>query len=132
MKLGLYKFYWDCGRNGDIEGLFAAYDKEIERLIGKEIYLGEVLGKHSEVSGVVESDDITLLSEDEKLLEVIIDNDISCGYCPTDYLGDEWFFDTYEEYTEYEKWFKSKGYDYTEILDFEKLIEYEASLGEKA
>jgi hypothetical protein len=47
MKLGLYKFFWDCGRNGSVDGIFVAYDKEVEKLIGREINLGEALGKHT-------------------------------------------------------------------------------------
>lgn len=45
----LYHFYVDYGRMGEIEGLFIADEDEVKRSIGKQVYLGEVLGKHSEV-----------------------------------------------------------------------------------
>jgi hypothetical protein len=49
----LVKFYWDCGRNGDVEGLFITTKKELKYAIGKQIYFGEILGKHSEVYGIL-------------------------------------------------------------------------------
>ena len=46
----LYRFYEDCGRIGDLRGLFVADDeKDVAPAIGKRAYFGEVLGKHSEV-----------------------------------------------------------------------------------
>ena len=57
----LYEFYWNCGRAGDIEGLFISDEESVNKLIGEQIDLGEVLGKHSEVIGKVEAGDITSL-----------------------------------------------------------------------
>ena len=50
----LYKFYWDCGRQGDIESIFIATEKDIKANIGEEVYFGEILGKHSEIYGILE------------------------------------------------------------------------------
>lgn len=36
-------------RYGIVCGIFLASDNEIEDLLSKEVYLGEVLGKHSEI-----------------------------------------------------------------------------------
>ena len=44
-SLRLYRWNFDCGRMGLIEGTFAAYQSEIDNAIGNVIYLGEVLGK---------------------------------------------------------------------------------------
>jgi hypothetical protein len=52
----LYSFYVDCGRSGEIEGLFIANEQSVKDSIGKFVYLGEVLGKHSEVSFNLEED----------------------------------------------------------------------------
>lgn len=49
----LWKFHWDCGRMGDVEGLFVWPEEEAEASIGSEVYLGEVLGKHSDISGTL-------------------------------------------------------------------------------
>lgn len=90
---GLYKFFWDCGRMGDVEGLFIATSEDVEDSIGKNIYFGEILGKHSEISGKLGSEDLTLLSCDvDKLnwLEGIAGKNIS-GFNPLEYI------DEYEE-----------------------------------
>ena len=50
----IYQFHWDCGRMGDIAGLFVASKQDVQDAIGKEIYFGEVLGKHSEVYGTLD------------------------------------------------------------------------------
>jgi hypothetical protein len=65
---GLYKFHWDCGRQGDLRGLFTAEANEVEGVIGKEVYFGKVLGKHSEIYGTVEPGEITLLTDDQSFV----------------------------------------------------------------
>ncbi len=68
MSKALYRFYWDCGRMGDVEGVFVADTTAIKEALGKEIYLGEALGKHSEVFGPLEDKDVTLLTEDQAFI----------------------------------------------------------------
>lgn len=65
----LYKFFLDCGRMGSIEGMFIAFPEEISKLIGKEIYFGEVLGKHSEVFDTMSEDHFEIVSEDQEHIE---------------------------------------------------------------
>lgn len=79
----LWSFYWDCGRQGEVEGLFKATREEIENAIGKEVYFGEILGKHSEVYGTLEEDDIELVSDNP--IEVM--NATESGYNPLEYLN---------------------------------------------
>lgn len=84
----LYEFFWDCGRMGNLTGLFIAEEDEIKAIIGKNLYFGEVLGKHSEISGKLDSEDLIIKSEDldfiEKLEEILGCN-IS-GYNPFNYV----------------------------------------------
>ena len=66
---------------------------EIEALIGKRIYFGEVLGKHSEVEVVLEADDITALTDDQDFIEKIgryigVGTNIS-GFNPLSYYEPE-------------------------------------------
>lgn len=85
--LKLYSFYWDCGRSGNLEGLFIAEESEVDKILGKEVYFGEVLGKHSEVSGIISELDIEVISEDQEKIEwlvSILGKDIS-GYNPLNY-----------------------------------------------
>lgn len=85
----LWQFYWDCGRMGDLEGLFIASQEEIDLILGEEIYFGEVLGKHSEIHGTLAKEDLILKSDDEefitKLQEALgVERTIS-GFNPFDY-----------------------------------------------
>jgi len=43
----IYEFYWDLGRMGEVSGMFIADKDDIKKIIGTEIYFGEILGKHS-------------------------------------------------------------------------------------
>lgn len=86
----LYSFYWDCGRQGDLEGMFISSPEEIAAIVGKHLSFGECLGKHSDVYGTLEEDHIVLLSQDQDKvawLEELCGSTVS-GYCP---------FDAYEE-----------------------------------
>ena len=88
----LYQMFWDCGRMGDIDGLFVADEQAVSDLIGKDIYFGEVLGKHSDIAGTLEEDDLTIKSDDpvfiNKLVEVIGSDSIS-GFNPFDYYDED-------------------------------------------
>jgi hypothetical protein len=87
----LYRFLWDCGRSGEVEGLFVATEEEVANLIGKELYLGEILGKHSEVFGEVEEGDIEKLDLDADSVakvSALLGNTWS-GHNPLDYYEEE-------------------------------------------
>jgi hypothetical protein len=87
----LYKFFWDCGRSGEVEGLFVATEEEVAKLVGENIYLGEVLGKHSEVFGVVEEGDIDKLDLDSDAVSKVsaLLGDTWSGYNPLHYYEEE-------------------------------------------
>ena len=84
----LWKFHWNCGRSGDLYGVFIATEEEVQSLVGKEVYFGEVLGKHSEVYGTIEQGEITLITDNTeavKALQEACGTTIS-GYNPLHYL----------------------------------------------
>ncbi len=89
MSKVLVKFQWDCGRMGSVGGLFVTTQEKLEAAYGEQVYLGEVLGKHSEVYGELEPKDITVKSHDQAfidtLVEIIGSENIS-GYNPLDYI----------------------------------------------
>ena len=58
----IFKFHWDCGRMGDVLATFAATQEEVDAAIGKKVYFGEILGKHSEIYGTLEKKDLTVLT----------------------------------------------------------------------
>lgn len=81
----VYRFFWDCGRMGCVEGLFAADEKDVATAIGNEVYFGEILGKHSEVYGTLEDKDLNVLSDSPEVVE-FVEKHASIGYNPLDYL----------------------------------------------
>jgi len=71
MERYLWKFDCDCGRQGSLDGLFVATEEEIKNTIGQYAYFGEVLGKHSEVCGNIEKDEIIKLDLDCETVEKV-------------------------------------------------------------
>ena len=95
MKKAIYKFYKEYPRMGRLEGIFVASQKEVKLLIDsqKEVYFGEVLGKHSEIYGAMTENEITMVSDDPKVVKLFEDHHLSSGYCPIYYLGDDFYGD---------------------------------------
>ena len=97
MKEGIYEFYKEFGRMGELAGLFFANDTDIKDLTEKdiEVYFGEVLGKHSEVFCNIDPEDIELRTEDSDFIEAFKKifgteyNSIS-GINPFAYLEEDW------------------------------------------
>ncbi len=95
----IYRFYWGCGRMGDVEGVFIAKEEDIKNAIDKYVYFGEILGKHSEVYGNLEDKDLTIMSSDPnaiKVLREIFKYGTISGYNPLDYIMCEKCDDTRE------------------------------------
>jgi hypothetical protein len=84
----LWKFEWDCGRQGDLEGLFVATEQEVQELIGQQVNFGEVLGKHSEIYGDIEEGEITKVDLGSETVEKVtkILGDTWSGYNPLKYI----------------------------------------------
>lgn len=91
-KQCIWSFYWDCGRMGDLSGLFAATKDEVQSAIGKHINFGEVLGKHSEIYGTLKDNDFTCIEIDQKTIDKIsevIGSSTWSGYNPLEFLDEE-------------------------------------------
>lgn len=87
----LYQFELDYGRSGYLEGLFIADDKDVNDLLGKEVYFGEVLGKHSEVVDDMTAEMFTEVDVPESVVNILeekVGTTIS-GYNPFDYLEED-------------------------------------------
>lgn len=87
MSKGVYRLNIDCGRSGNLEGVFVAKKEHVKILIesGIQVYFGEVLGKHSEVFGAIEEKEITLLSDLEEVVRIVEEYELSTGYNPFGY-----------------------------------------------
>lgn len=73
-------------RGGTLEGVFVADDSEMQKLYGKDIYFGEVMGKHSEVSLRFAESDFEVLTEDQDFIEHYEQVVGTVGYNPLGYL----------------------------------------------
>lgn len=94
--LRLIRFEFYCGRQGSLNGTFMldeeGWDK-LQNLIeaGDVVYFGEVLGKHSEVFGPIDPDDIEVVTEDQDWLHKAqeLGIDLDSGYNPLDYYEED-------------------------------------------
>jgi len=87
----LARFHWDCGRMGHVEGLFVTTPQALQAAYGKHVYFGEILGKHSDISGPLGEGDIRILTDDADFLaklETFVGADVA-GYNPLNYLAEE-------------------------------------------
>ena len=83
----IYRFHWDCGRMGNVDGVFAATEEEVQAAIGREVYFGEILGKHSEVHGTLAESEFEVLTDDQDFIEKANKFGlIPTGYNPLSYL----------------------------------------------
>ena len=83
----LYKMNLDCGRQGNLEGIFVAEDEDVEILLKHqlEIQFGEVLGKHSDVCGYIGEDEIEKITSDENVIKIFEQYKLKSGYNPFSY-----------------------------------------------
>jgi hypothetical protein len=83
----VYKMCFECGRSGELTGIFVEDTDLVDALIesGIEVYFGDALGKHSEISGPVTRGEVTIASTDLNAISVIEDLNFETGYNPFDY-----------------------------------------------
>lgn len=83
-KKALYKMTFDCGRMGELEGVFLAEKEYIDYLTSHkiEVYFGEVFGKYSEISGHIYPAEIKFITDDEKVIGIVKEYGFETGYNP--------------------------------------------------
>jgi len=118
MKKGVYRLEFDCGRMGVLEGTFVATDKEVEILLKEniEVYFGEVLGKHSEITGGIDEGEIVLLTDNQDVVKAVEEYDLSSGTNP-------FYYPTYIFEVSDDVEPKQEEYDVVQDL-IEEIIEY--------
>ena len=83
----LYRFHWYMGRQGDVMGTFVAEEEAVKAAIGKLVYFGEILGKHSDVHGTLSEKDLTVLTDDQDFIAKCAKYGLAgTGYNPLDYM----------------------------------------------
>ena len=89
MSKNIYKMFVKYGMMGDIEGMFVSTPEKVAAMIGKRLYFGEILGKHSEVEFVLRKGHIkpaTSTQPSEEVIEFFEKHIGSSGFDPSDYL----------------------------------------------
>lgn len=89
MKKAIYKFHTDCGRMGELDGILISTKEKVDKLIESkiEVYFGEVLGKHSEIYGVIEKDDMIFVSDNKETVRVVEEHELTSGFDPFCYTS---------------------------------------------
>ena len=102
----IFKFHLDCGRMGDLRSVIISTPNIIAKAIGRYVYFGEVLGKHSEIAFDLAPEHLTAVTNDPSAVKLIAElgldlglnplaslrcancrenesdaDDLSCGYC---------------------------------------------------
>ena len=102
---GIFKFNFSAGRMGDLDGVFIATKHQVDWLINckKEVYFGEVLGKHSEIYGSIDEGEITFITDNDEVIRLFTEFDLQTGYNPFSYSfvdsdAQDLLGDKYEEY----------------------------------
>lgn len=82
----IYKYDQYFGRSGSLQSVFVANDEDIARLKkAGRVYLGECLGKHSEVTATIDDKTLRELSSDPAVVAFFTEH---LGGCTgTDLLG---------------------------------------------
>jgi hypothetical protein len=85
----VYKLYLNCGRQGDLTGLFIAKKNHVKLLLenGLQVYFGEVLGKHSEIYCTIDEKQIIFVSDSQDVIDLIEKHQLENGFNPFDYTA---------------------------------------------
>ena len=70
-KQNVYQISEDFGRGFSIDGVFLATPAEVKALVGRNVYFGEICGKHSEIDLDIGPDTITLVSDVRSEVDLI-------------------------------------------------------------
>ena len=99
MKKGIYTVRFDCGRMGELTGTFVSTDVHVNMLVssGIEVYFGEVLGKHSEIWGSVNPDEISLKSDDPSAVLTFEELGLESGINPFGYMSIHFEHEAFED-----------------------------------
>lgn len=83
----LYRFHWDCDRMGEVWGVFVAREEEVKQALGKRVYFGEILGKHSEIQGTLCEEDLEVVSTDADFIQrAVLAGLVPVGHNPLSYI----------------------------------------------
>lgn len=65
-------FQWDCGSHGEVAGMFVCDRDVLESSYGRFLNFGNILGTGPDISGVLEEEDITIVSGDPETVSRVL------------------------------------------------------------
>lgn len=74
---------------GSVEGIFVADEAEIGYHKGKKAFLGEVLGKFSDVVDDDWESNLTVLTDDQEFIAKFLEFKAESGFNPLNYVADQ-------------------------------------------
>ncbi len=95
----IYRLKFDCGRQGELNGIFIAEKAKVKVLLENkiEVYWGEVLGKHSEVYGPLDDGELVEVSDNVEAIKIIEELGLENGYNPFEYTAINFSHEVIEE-----------------------------------
>lgn len=84
----VWRFVVDLGRMGRLDSVFTAEEDAVFDAIGKRVYFGEILGKHSDIDLDLRSEDFVKLCEEPQMVEAFERFSFACGYNPLEFLAE--------------------------------------------
>ena len=85
-----YRFEQDYRRMGRLTATFVAEEASVASLMGKTVYFGEALGKHSEVWADIGEDNLRVLTDDQDFIARAVEYGlVPTGHNPLDYFEEE-------------------------------------------
>jgi len=95
----LFSYDINYGRGYGVEGLFIATQKEVDLMLGNNIYFGEICGKHSEIDHTFKKEDLTVVNVSLESLKELEDQlgDTLSGYNPVEYFQEALADGQYDE-----------------------------------
>lgn len=88
-QFAVYRYEEDFGRMGCLTGVFIANRSDVAVAMGKQVHLGEVLGKHSDIWAEITAETVTMISEDPTLVDTIQKFGLFTGVNPIARLAEE-------------------------------------------
>lgn len=65
----LVKFFWEFDQLGEVKGIFVTTRAALENSYGRRASFGDILGEHSEVSGVLKESDFSIVTDDQDFIQ---------------------------------------------------------------
>lgn len=83
---GIYRFEQSFDRSGTLYGIFVEETSIVDRLYGKEVHFGEILGKHSQVSATITKENLKLITTRYDFISGFMELKLDTGINPLDFI----------------------------------------------